>query len=90
MVSVRIKVPKSVYDQWHTKKGNPRKLPVPSKANTELMILIHDYMRFAQKYKYFPIFEPDYSKICWIESEGIKPENFWKDNNEKYILYHMP
>ena len=46
--------------------------------------------QYSKKYKYFPIFEPDYSKICWIEKEGIKPENYWIDKNEKYILYSMP
>ena len=61
MPEVQVKVPKKIADQWYKKNGQPRKLPVGTKHNMELMRLIHAFLQFRQTHKYFPKFEFKYS-----------------------------
>jgi hypothetical protein len=58
---VQIKVPEKIHRQWYKKNGQPRKLPVGTQHNIELMRLIHAFLQFRQTHKYFPKFEFDYS-----------------------------
>ena len=51
MPEVQVKVPKKIADQWYKKNGQPRKLPVGTKHNMELMRLIHAFLQFRQTHK---------------------------------------